>query len=169
MLPKPSWLTAMSTHIQTRMREPAADRMTVRVYHGSRPDDRDSVGLQPGPHLPPADRIPLGPRGLGRGRHHDPRKVALDHALDEPGQVRVGVELGDQRGGLDRLRGAHSVARLVRSIAARLRATHFVSDRFTLGSGRLPVPTRLPLLSNASISPDSRAIVPHPVRWDLVS
>src|ERR1043165_9726580 len=41
MLPKPSWFTAMSTHIQVRMREPADGGMTVRVY----PDLRWSASL----------------------------------------------------------------------------------------------------------------------------
>jgi hypothetical protein len=41
--------------------------------------------------------------------------------------------------------------------------------RFTLGAGSVPLPMRFPSLSKTWTSPDSRVIVPHPVRCDFVS
>src|SRR5690242_21752553 len=50
MLPKPSWLTAMSTHIHARMRSRAGSRMTARMYHVSRPAANETLGNE-GAHM----------------------------------------------------------------------------------------------------------------------
>src|SRR5512137_429959 len=78
MLPKPSWFTAMSTHIQVRMRVLAGAGMTVRVYpvlRWSASPARRMIGpttRRGGGH---GDRHGKGLRGLRGGRTRDHSRV----------------------------------------------------------------------------------------------
>src|SRR6266481_3170952 len=98
MLPKPSWFTAMSTHIHVRMRVRAGAGMTARVYpvlRWSASPARRMIGPTTRTGGGHGGRYGKGLRGLrGRGTRDHPRVGArgrgarLRLVLGEPSRAR---------------------------------------------------------------------------------